>query len=83
MRGSGDEGFSINEILIFKEVPVEQVASGEFVYLRTGDHGLFRQAFIHGDRLRLRALNPADPEIVIDKADAIEVCRLVRRIKDY
>ncbi len=83
MRGAGDSGFSIGEVVVFKTVASDDVASGDYVYVRTEDHGLFRQVFTHGDGLRLRALNPADPEIVVDKSKIQHVCRLVRRVKDY
>jgi len=83
MRGPGDAGFSIGEVVVFKVVVPDDVASGDYVYVRTEDHGLFRQVFVHGDRLRLRALNPADPEIVVEKPRIQHICRLARRVKDY
>ena len=57
--------------------------SGDFVHARTENQGLFRQAYVHGDRLRLRPLNPADPEVVVDVADIQHIARLVRRVKEY
>jgi transcriptional regulator with XRE-family HTH domain len=83
MRGPGDAGFSLGETVVFKVVGTDEIATGDYVYVRTEDHGLFRQAFTHGDRLRLRALNPADPEVVVAKSDVQHICRLVRRVKDY
>ena len=83
MRGPGETSFALGEILVFKMVEPDDVASGDYVYVRTEDHGLFRQAYTHGATLRLRALNPADPEIVVDKSKIEQVARLVRRIKDY
>ena len=83
MRGPGESGFSLGEIVVFKEVEPGDVASGDYVYVRTDEHGLFRQAFTDGERLRLRALNPADPEIVVEPAQIQHLSRLVRRIKNY
>lgn len=83
MRGPGDTGFAVGELVVFKMVEPDEVASGDYVYVRTEDHGLFRQAYVHGDELRLRALNPADPEVVIEKSDIQHIGRLVRRVKDY
>jgi transcriptional regulator with XRE-family HTH domain len=83
MRGPGDRGFSLGEIVVFQLVEPDEVASGDYVYVRAGEHGLFRQAFTHGDRVRLRALNPADPEVQVPWSDVEHVGRLVRRIKDY
>jgi len=83
MRGAGDAGFSLGEIVVFKIIGPDDIASGDYAYVRTEDHGLFRQVFIHGDRLRLRALNPADPEVTVDRSQVRQICRLVRRIKEY
>ena len=83
MRGPGDAGFSLGEIVVFKVVELAEVASGDHVYVRTQGHGLFRQAFIHGVRFRFRALNPADPEVWADRDEVQHICRLVRRIKHY
>lgn len=83
MHGPGEAGFSLGEIVVFKIVEPDEVASGDYVYVRTEDHGLFRQAFVHGDRLRLRALNPADPEITVERPQIEQIWRLVRRVKDY
>jgi transcriptional regulator with XRE-family HTH domain len=83
MRGPGRTGFSLGEVLVFKKIEPDELASGDFVYVRTEHHGLFRQVFLHGGRLRLRALNPADPEIRLDASEVQHVCRLVRRIKEY
>ena len=83
MRGPGELGFSLGEIVVFATALPDEIASGDYIYVRTEDHGFFRQAFIHGEKLRLRALNPADPEVVVEKANIEQVYRLVRRIKDY
>ena len=83
MRGPGTSGFSLGEILVFKVVERAAVASGDYVYVRAQGHGLFRQAFLHGDRFRFRALNPADPEVWADRAEVEHIGRLVRRIKHY
>lgn len=83
MQGPGGTGFALGEVVVFKKVAPDDVASGDYVYVRTADYGLFRQAYIHGDAIRLRAHNPADPEVVLDKADILHIGRLVRRVKDY
>jgi len=83
MRGPGDAGFAVGELVVFRVVEPDEVASGDYVYVRTEDHGLFRQAYVHGDEFRLRALNPADPEVVVGRPEMQQVCRLVRRVKDY
>lgn len=83
MRGPEGIGFSLGEIVIFKVVEPSEIASGDFVHARTENQGLFRQAYVHGDRLRLRPLNPADPEVVVDVADIQHIARLVRRVKEY
>ena len=83
MQGPGGRGFALGEVVVFKIVEPDDVAFGDYAYVRTADHGLFRQVYVHGDAIRLRAHNPADPEIVIDKADILHIGRLVRRVKDY
>lgn len=83
MRGAGGTGFSLGEITVFRIAEPDDIASGDYAYVRTEDHGLFRQVFIHGERLRLRALNPADPEVTVDRSQVQQICRLVRRIKEY
>ncbi len=83
MRGPGDTGFALGEILVFREVGPDELASGDYVYVRTDDYGLFRQVFVHGEQLRLRALNAADPEVIVEKQQVRNVARLVRRIKEY
>lgn len=83
MRGHADTGFSLGEILVFKIVAPDEIASGDYVYVRTAEFGLFRQVFLHGESFRLRALNPADPEVVVDKHDVQHVCHLVQRVKEY
>ncbi len=83
MRGPGDAGFSVGESVVFREAALADVAAGDYAYIRTQESGLFRQVFLHGDRLRLRALNPADPEATIDRSQVERICRLVRRVKDY
>lgn len=82
MRGPGETGFTVGEVLVFCIVGTDDVKSGDYVYVRTENVGLFRQAFLHGDDLRLRALNPADPEVVVGKSEVQHVYRLVRRIRD-
>ncbi len=83
MRGAADTGFSLGEVLVFKMVEPDDIASGDYVYARTPKHGLFRQAFPHHHTLRLRALNPADPEVAVEKTNIQQICRLVRRLKEY
>ena len=83
MRGPGDAGFALGEVLIFRVIDPGEVASGDYVYVRTKEQGLFRQAFVENGALRLRALNPADPEVRIEAKGIGHVCRLVRRIKEY
>jgi len=83
MQGSGESGFAPGEILVFRVAAAAEVASGDYVYVRTAEHGLFRQIFVDGDRLRLRAQNPADPEVAVSAEEVERVCRLVRRIKRY
>ena len=83
-------GFSPGEILVFRTAEPGEVAPGDYVYVRIGSAaggpggaGLFRQAFDHGDRLRLRALNPADPELLVGRDEIAYIGRLVRRVKEY
>ena len=83
MQRPGGPGFALGEVVVFKIVGPADVASGDYAYIRTADNGLFRQVYVHGDEIRLRALNPADPEVVIDKADILHIGRLVRRVKNY
>jgi len=83
MRGPGGGGFAVGEVLVFLVASSDDVESGDYAYVRTEDAGLFRQVFLHGDGLRLRALNPADPEVVVGKSEVRHICRLVRRIRDY
>ncbi|MFW6159360.1 MAG: S24 family peptidase, partial [Planctomycetota bacterium] len=83
MQAPGGRGFSPGETLVFRIARPEEIAPGDYVYLRAGGRALFRQAFVHGDRLRLRALNPADPEVDVGRAEIEHVARLVRRVKDY
>ena len=83
MQGPGGTGFALGEIVVFKMVEPGDVAAGDYVYVRTADRGLFRQVYVHGDVMRLRAHNPADPEIVVGKTDITRIGRLVRRVKDY
>jgi len=83
MRTSGGLGFSLGEIVVFRVAEPCEVASGDHAYVRTEDRGLFRQVFLHGNQFRLRALNPADPEIAVETSEIQQVCRLVRRVKDY
>lgn len=83
MRGPGDTGFGLTETVVFQVVPPDEIASGDYAYVRTEALGLFRQVFVHGDRFRLRPVNAADPEISVERSDVQQVCRLVRRIKEY
>jgi transcriptional regulator with XRE-family HTH domain len=83
MQGPGGAGFARGEIVVFRKVEPRDVASGDYVYVRTDEFGLFRQVFTHGETIRLRAKNPADPEIVIDRSEIRHIGRLVRRVRDY
>ena len=83
MQGLGGAGFGRGEIVVFRKVEPRDVASGDYVYVRTDDFGLFRQVFTHGETIRLRAMNPADPEIMIDRSEVRHIGRLVRRVRDY
>jgi len=83
MQGLGGAGFARGEIVVFRKVESRDVASGDYVYVRTDDFGLFRQVFTHGETIRLRAMNPADPEIMIDRSEVRHIGRLVRRVRDY
>ncbi len=83
MQGPGGAGFARGEIVVFRKVEPRDVASGDYVYVRTDEFGLFRQVFTHGETIRLRAMNPADPEIMIDRSEIRHIGRLVRRVRDY
>jgi transcriptional regulator with XRE-family HTH domain len=83
MQSPGGAGFAPGEVLVFEQVTLDEIAPGDYAYVRLRDTGLFRQVFFAEGRLRLRALNPADPEITVARLEVLRVARLVRRIKDY
>jgi transcriptional regulator with XRE-family HTH domain len=83
MRRPRGGGFSAGEVLVFGQVTLDEVAPGDYAYARLADRGLFRQVFFLQGRVRLRALNPADPEVIAERREVRHVARLLRRIKDY